>query len=228
MPIRLNLLAEAQAAEELRRRDPVKRGLWVAAVAVAGMLGWSAALQIATARQNDKLHSLETRVRAQTNDYRQVLLNQTRLRDTGRKLHALHLLATNRFLWGTVLNALQQTTLDDVQVLQIRGEQSYQFTPATPARTNEVGRVQPGTPARATERIRLVLRAKDTGPGPGDQINKFKEMIATFPLFKNALAKADDVRLTSLSAPQREVESGKLAVEFTLELHFPQKERRYE
>ena len=27
MPIRLNLLAEAQAAEELRRRDPVKRAL---------------------------------------------------------------------------------------------------------------------------------------------------------------------------------------------------------
>ena len=30
MPIRLNLLAEAQAAEDLRRRDPVKRALWLA------------------------------------------------------------------------------------------------------------------------------------------------------------------------------------------------------
>jgi len=27
MPLRLNLLAEAQAEEELRRRDPVKRGI---------------------------------------------------------------------------------------------------------------------------------------------------------------------------------------------------------
>ena len=29
MPIRINLLAEQQAAEEARRRDPVKRALWV-------------------------------------------------------------------------------------------------------------------------------------------------------------------------------------------------------
>jgi len=27
MPIRINLLAEAQAAEDLRRRDPVKRSV---------------------------------------------------------------------------------------------------------------------------------------------------------------------------------------------------------
>ena len=34
MPIRLNLLAEAQAAEEARRRDPVKRAVWMAALII--------------------------------------------------------------------------------------------------------------------------------------------------------------------------------------------------
>lgn len=29
MPIRINLLAEAQAAEEMRRKDPVKRSIWI-------------------------------------------------------------------------------------------------------------------------------------------------------------------------------------------------------
>ena len=29
MPIRINLLAEAQAAEEMRRKDPVKRAVWI-------------------------------------------------------------------------------------------------------------------------------------------------------------------------------------------------------
>ncbi len=39
MPIRLNLLAEAQAAEEMRRRDPVKRALWLAGLIIAADAG---------------------------------------------------------------------------------------------------------------------------------------------------------------------------------------------
>jgi len=35
MPIRINLLAEAKAAEELRRHDPVKRVIFGGALAVA-------------------------------------------------------------------------------------------------------------------------------------------------------------------------------------------------
>jgi len=41
MPIRLNLLAEAQAAEEARRRDPVKRAIWIGALLVSVVLVWS-------------------------------------------------------------------------------------------------------------------------------------------------------------------------------------------
>ena len=37
---RINLLAEAQAAEELRRRDPVKRATWLGAFLVAAILAW--------------------------------------------------------------------------------------------------------------------------------------------------------------------------------------------
>ena len=39
MPIRLNLLAEAQALEESRRRDPVKRAVW-AGVFLVLALAW--------------------------------------------------------------------------------------------------------------------------------------------------------------------------------------------
>jgi hypothetical protein len=46
MPIRLNLLAEAQAAEDFRRRDPVKRGIGLAALLVALMLVFSSFLQL--------------------------------------------------------------------------------------------------------------------------------------------------------------------------------------
>ena len=45
MPIRINLLAEQQAAEELRRRDPVKRAIWVAGFFVVVVVVWSGYLQ---------------------------------------------------------------------------------------------------------------------------------------------------------------------------------------
>ena len=48
MPIRINLLAEAKAAEELRRHDPVKRVIFVGALAVALTLVWSSSLQLQT------------------------------------------------------------------------------------------------------------------------------------------------------------------------------------
>ena len=46
MPLRINLLAEAQAAEELRRRNPVKRALWIGGFIVALILLWSSTLQV--------------------------------------------------------------------------------------------------------------------------------------------------------------------------------------
>ena len=46
MPIHLNLLAEAQAAEEERRRNPVKRAIWIAILFVVLILVWSSSLQL--------------------------------------------------------------------------------------------------------------------------------------------------------------------------------------
>jgi len=45
MPIRINFLAEQQAQEEERRRDPVKRAAWVAAAWVGLLLVWGGYLQ---------------------------------------------------------------------------------------------------------------------------------------------------------------------------------------
>ena len=46
MPIHINLLAEAQAAEELRRRDPVKRALFIGVSLVVVSLVWSGIVEI--------------------------------------------------------------------------------------------------------------------------------------------------------------------------------------
>ena len=46
MPIRINLLAEQQAADELRRRDPVKRATWAGGFLVGVLTVWSGYLQV--------------------------------------------------------------------------------------------------------------------------------------------------------------------------------------
>ena len=62
MPIRLNLLAEAQAAEEARRRDPVKRAILAAAFLVAIMLAWSSWLQGRAMLASNQLSREETAI----------------------------------------------------------------------------------------------------------------------------------------------------------------------
>src|SRR5580765_5785017 len=59
MPIRLNLLAEAQAAAEMRRRDPVKRAIMASVVLIALALGWSGYLYLKSMMANSDLGKIE-------------------------------------------------------------------------------------------------------------------------------------------------------------------------
>ena len=116
MPIRLNLLAEAQAAEEMRRRDPVKRAIWVGALIIVVMLVWSSSIQLEAMLASSEVSRLEGQISSHTNAYKVVLDEQNKTAEIKEKLSALHVLATNRLLNGTLLNALQQTTVADVQL----------------------------------------------------------------------------------------------------------------
>ena len=136
MPIRLNLLAEAQAAEELRRRDPVKRALWVAALLIALMLVWASSLQLKAIVANKDLGVVVAQMNLCTNEYKAVIDMQKKVGEMTQKLAALHQLSTNRFLNGNLLNALQQTTVEDVQLVHLKLDQTYLFTEGTKAKTN--------------------------------------------------------------------------------------------
>lgn len=225
MPIRLNLLAEAQAAEESRRRDPVKRAIWVAGLLVALMLVWSSSLQLNAMMANKDLGRVEAEMNSHTNEYQKVLNNQKKSAEIKMKLGALHQLATNRFLNGTVLNALQQTTIDDVQIVRIKVTQDYVITEETKPRTN-ANRVLPGKPATVTEKIVLSLDGNDLSASPGDQINKFREALASNAYFKEVLGRTNEVTLKQQSGPQVSSEgTGKALVLFTLECRYPEKTR---
>jgi hypothetical protein len=221
MPIRLNLLAEDQAAEEMRRRDPVKRALWLGGLLVAATLVWSGALQLRTLAVNVQLSRLENDIATRTNDFQEVLQMQNRTREIETRLAALHQLATNRFLNGNLLNALQQTVVNDVELTRLKVDQSYVVTEATKDKTSSGGRVIRGKPATCTEKIVLTLEARDHSPNPGDQINPYKQTLAAHPYFQSLLGHTNEVRLVALSAPTTTPE-GRTFVQFTLECRLPE------
>lgn len=225
MPIRLNLLAEAQAAEEQRRRDPVKRTIWIAALLIALMLGWASSLQLKALIANQELVKIAAQMSTRTNDYRKVIEGQKNIADINRRLVSLHSLATNRFLNGNLLNALQQVVMDDIQLSQLKVEQSYTVVEATKQKTNSDNIVVSGKPASSTERIVLSLEGTDASASPGDQVTRFKELLGNHPYFQAALGRTNPVSLKSLSAPQVSPETGRAIVLFSLEARLPAKTR---
>ncbi|HTL58754.1 MAG TPA: hypothetical protein VL361_23910 [Candidatus Limnocylindrales bacterium] len=223
MPIRINLLSEAQALEELRRRDPVKRATWGAVFLVCLLLAWWSSLWAKGVWARTELNRLESQLATRTNEYQQVLQNQQKLYDVAAKLEGLQQMATNRLLYGTLLNALQQTIVDDVQLLRLRAEQTYAYNDEIKPKTNANDRIIPGKPASVTEKIVVVLEARDSGANPGDQVNKFKRAVNESPYFRAALGGTNEVRLASLSPPM--FSDGKPTIQFALECRYPEKTR---
>ena len=223
MAIRLNLLAEAQALEDLRRRDPVKRAVGIGVLLVLMMALWSSWLWARGMVIKSSLNGLETNVNSRTNEYSQVLDNQKNLKTIALKLASLQQLATNRFLNGNMLNALQHATAENVQLTKLKVEQAYIVTEGTKPTTNGT-RVVAGKPTTITEKTTLVLDARDSSPAPGDAVNKFKDTMAGADYFQTALEKASEVRLKELGAPMNPPDA-KPYLMFTLECRYPEKTR---
>jgi len=224
MPIRLNLLAEAQAEEEMRRRDPVKRALWGGSLLVCAMLVWSASLYLNSLVAGHGLSGIQDQITMRTNDYRVVLDNQGRADGLKKKLQALHELAANRFLQGNLLNALQHVALEDVQLMRVKVDQVYVPTEVVKPKTNSEGRVTIGQPATVKESIVVTLEARDSSPVPGDQINKFREALSTNAYFQSVLSKTNAVRLTYRS-PVTTVPDARSFLLFTIECRYPETTR---
>jgi hypothetical protein len=219
MPIRINLLAEAKAAEELRRHDPVKRVIFVGALAVALTLVWSSSLQLQTMLSKKEVSDRQTEIAARTNEFQHVLTDQKKITAAKEKLNALKKMTNSRFLEGNLLNALQKVTVDGVRLTRLKVDQDYFPAAGTPSQTNKNGVIL-GRPSTVTEKIIVWLDARDSSANPGDQVNKFKEAVASQSYFKATLNKTNGVQLINLSAPQ--AVDGKTCVLFTLKCNFPE------
>jgi hypothetical protein len=225
MPIRLNLLAEAQAAADMRRRDPVKRAILVGAVLVALMLAWSGFLQFKCTLANRDFTVIESKLMSHTNQYSKVMSAKEKAADAKMKVAALQELADKRFLNGNLMQALQRTTVEDVQLVRLRLDQAYAYVEGTKPKTNDLGHVIQGTKSKATEKILLTLEGTDTSLR-FDQYTKYQDTLSGYPYFKETLVKTNAVTLRSgsLSMPQLSA-GGKPTVSFAFELRYPEKTR---
>ena len=188
------------------------------------MLMWCSSLQLRIILAKGDLGRTEGAISQRTNDYRIVIESQRRITEIGERLAALHRLATNRFLNATLLDALQRTTVEDVQLLRVRIDQAYSPAELPKPRAAD-NRPAGGAAAAVTERVTLLLDANDCSPNPGDQINKFKEVVAGNPYFREMLDKTNAITLKNLSPPQISATTGKPSVLFTLECRFRERTR---
>jgi len=122
-----------------------------------------------------------------SNDYRVVLDNQKKADDARRNVAALRQLATNRFLGANLLNALQQTTVDDIELLRLKVAQDYIPTEEVkPRKDND--RTIPGRPATVTEKIMVTLEAGTLRPARAIRWPYTRTPFPTTPIFARTWA----------------------------------------
>lgn len=223
MPIRINLLAEAQAFEELRRRDPVKRVIFVGIGLVVLMLVWSSSFLAKSMYTKGELGRLQNQLASLTNEHRQILQSQNSLAEAKRRMNALDQLAKERFLVGSLLNDLQKVTVDEVQMIRLKLDQTYVvLEEVKPKKDDET--IKP-RPAMSTEKMVLTISAKDKSASPGDGRKKFQQLLADNSYFRSLLGATNGFHLKVLGATQQGEGDGKPFQLFTLEGNLPEKTR---
>lgn len=210
MPIRINLLAESLAEEDLRRRDPVKRSIIIGALLVAISLVWFSSNWLESLMANGRLNQVDSQIQSDTTDYNAVVANQKKTADLQRRIDSLQMLNATRFLQGNLLEALQKIYVPNVQVMRIKLDQTY-----APSPSNKTGSM--------VEHISLTMDGRDSSPA-GDQWNHYRDALAAQTFFKSQLSLTNGVRLANLSPPQTSAD-GKPFVIFTLECRFQDKTR---
>ena len=223
MSIRINLLAEAQAAEESRRKNPVKLAIWIGSFVVAVVLLYTLKLQLDIVFSKKSLNSAEQSWKENNDKYKEVTNNIAKTFEMDRKLAALDQLSTNRFYWGPVINALQQTMIKDIQVIKVSGDQKY-FK--LDAKTTGTGASKVTIPGGVIEKDSLFIDAKDFDPN-GQNYDKFKETLSNFGFFAKLLGPRNAFVLDgTLSTPTVDpTDPTKQFVVFRLASHFVEVKR---
>lgn len=138
MPIRINLLAEQQIAEEQRLRNPVKLGIWVGGFLVALMLLWALSLYFNVKNTQAELNRYQIELKSMEDGQNHTKSNYFSSRAIEGTLASLQKYSSNRFLWGTVLDAVQSAVseVNDIRLEKLESTQDYLTNPPTLFKTN--------------------------------------------------------------------------------------------
>jgi hypothetical protein len=225
MPIRINLLAEQQAGEELRRKDPVKRSGWIAGFLVSLVLLLSLYYQMKIWMASEDLKGVLASLKSLETKSSLVMTNQVRTAEMDKKLRALHQMSTNRFLCASLLNAVEYAIPDQVHILRLRTKQDYDEMPMIPLKKEGDKVLQPFKPATTVEKARIFIEGTITGSAQDDSIEKLKNGLRKDGYLKSSFANDNSLRLNN-RAPMPDLnDPGKTILNFTLEGIFPEKTR---
>lgn len=205
----------------MRRKDPVKRAIWIGGFIVFLVLLGSATLQFKIIVARSEASSLQTRWREIEKQVMDVTGHRARTRELEQKLAALDQFTTNRMLWALALDALQRTPVEGVELVRINTEQKFTYDAGARPNADGKGVTKPAT---ATEHTVLTLDGRDYSAQAGSQVPRFKQSLASSPYFEAMLQKTNSIQLMSQTAPQSE--AGRAFVGFGFKLHYEEKERR--
>jgi len=124
-------LAEQQAAEEARRRDPVKRALILGGAFVVFTLLWTLMTHMQVKARRAEYQNEETRFKQIEDNSKAVKAIQAEIGDIERRMMSLDRYSTNRILWASMLDSLQRATFDQIRLKSISANQHYLTNPAT-------------------------------------------------------------------------------------------------
>jgi hypothetical protein len=199
MPIRINLVAEAQALEEARRHDPVKLGLWIAGFFVAVTLMWIGKVQLDIVFTKGQLANLNAEWRSAEGKYNDVTNQEARIAVFKSKIEALDHLKTNRFLWGPVLDALQQPIVDQIQVTHVWGQQTFEHEAPKTIGSGASTKTIPGTVN--FEKVKVSISGKDYSP-TSEGYKKYEDTLNRLDFFAKRMAGHDGFTIEGAPGPQ--------------------------
>jgi hypothetical protein len=125
MPIRINLLAEQQAAEEARRKDPVKRAIWIGSILIFATIVWAMVEHMELKARRAELANLDTQFKKADEAGRRVRDRIAEASELEDRIRALDKYSTNRVLWASVLDAFQKASMEQIRFKNIDSNQRY-------------------------------------------------------------------------------------------------------
>jgi type IV pilus assembly protein PilM len=224
----INLLAEQVEAAEWRRRDPVRRAVWLAGTAVVAMGLWGGWLIWQTREAEAMARAANEQIRVLQESPGQPLLDSRMASDLEQRTAALAVHGIQRFLVADVLNALQFIRVPQIQLyrLQIDRIVTRSEAPRRRARRGEVAE-EPEEKTKVKEHF--VVRLQGKNYGDERQIKLLFDALEGNEQLRNWLDRNHRPRLTEIMDRQVDPSNPQLGfARFGIEFKFKEREFIYE